>query len=142
MRAAIARWATWETFLALLTLAVIAYATFAIPAFATNFNISQAIAGVSERALIAMPMALLIIAREIDLSVASILSLSSVVFGVAVRSELPLPVAIAMALATGGLCGAFNGILVTRVGLPSLVVTLGTLAMFRGIGYIILGPHR
>ena len=44
-----------------------------------------------------------------------------------------------MALATGALCGAFNGVLVTRAGLPSLIVTLGTLAMFRGVGYIILG---
>jgi rhamnose transport system permease protein len=141
MRGLAARWANWETFLALLTLTVIAYAAAAIPSFTTEFNISQAIAGVSERALIAMPMALLIIAREIDLSVASILSLSSVVFGVAVQSEFSLPVAMAMAVATGALCGAFNGILVTRAGLPSLVVTLGTLAMFRGIGYIILGPR-
>jgi rhamnose transport system permease protein len=141
MRDSLARWATWETFLALLTLTVISYAVIAIPAFATTFNISQAIAGVSERALIAMPMAMLIIAREIDLSVASILSLSSVVFGAAVQSELSLSLAIAMALATGLLCGAFNGALVTRAGLPSLVVTLGTLAMFRGIGYIILGPQ-
>jgi rhamnose transport system permease protein len=140
MRDILARWATWETFLALLTLGVIAYACLAVPAFATSFNISQAIAGVSERALIAMPMAMLIIAREIDLSVASILSLSSVVFGVAVQSDAALPLAIAMALATGALCGTFNGMLVTRAGLPSLVVTLGTLAMFRGIGYIILGP--
>jgi rhamnose transport system permease protein len=140
MRALAAPWATWETLLALMTLAVIAFACLAVPAFATNFNISQAIAGVSERALIAMPMALLIIAREIDLSVASILSLSSVVFGFAVQSDAPLALAIALALATGALCGAFNGMLVTRAGLPSLVVTLGTLAMFRGIGYIILGP--
>jgi rhamnose transport system permease protein len=141
MRNVLERWATWETFLALLTLGVIAYACLAVPAFATSFNISQAIAGVSERALIAMPMALLIIAREIDLSVASILSLSSVIFGFAVQSDVPLPLAIALALATGALCGAFNGILVTRGGLPSLVVTLGTLAMFRGIGYIVLGPR-
>ena len=55
----------------------------AVPNFATGFNISQAIAGVSERALIVLPMALLIIAREIDLSVASMLALTSVVFGVA-----------------------------------------------------------
>jgi rhamnose transport system permease protein len=134
------RWATWETFLAILTLALIAYAAYAVPPFTSAFNVSQAIAGVSERALIAMPMALLIIAREIDLSVASILSLSSVVFGVVVQAGAPLPAAMALALVTGALCGAFNGALVTRAGLPSLVVTLGTLAMFRGIGYILLGP--
>ena len=140
MKGLMGRWATWETFLAILTLAVIGYAAYALPAFTSAFNISQAIAGASERALIAMPMALLIIAREIDLSVASILSLSSVVFGIAVQSGVPLPAAMVLALATGAFCGAFNGFLVTRAGLPSLVVTLGTLAMFRGIGYILLGP--
>ena len=140
MKGLLTRWATWETFLAILTLAVIGYAAYTLPAFTSAFNISQAIAGASERALIAMPMAILIIAREIDLSVASILSLSSVVFGVAMQSGVPLPAAMALALATGALCGAFNGALVTLAGLPSLVVTLGTLAMFRGIGYILLGP--
>ena len=135
----IERIASWENFLALLTVAVLAYAVFAVPNFATAFNISQAIAGASERALIVLPMVLLIIAREIDLSVASILALSSVVFGVLIREGLPLEGAIALALLTGILAGAFNGVLVTYLGLPSLVVTLGTMAMFRGIGYILLG---
>ena len=135
----IERIASWENFLALLTVAVLAYAVLAVPNFATAFNISQAIAGASERALIVLPMVLLIIAREIDLSVASILALSSVVFGVLIREGLPLEGAIALALLTGILAGAFNGVLVTYLGLPSLVVTLGTMAMFRGIGYILLG---
>ena len=133
------RIASWENFLALLTAAVLAYAVFAVPNFATVFNISQAIAGASERALIVLPMVLLIIAREIDLSVASILALCSVVFGLLIREGLPLEGAIALALLAGILAGAFNGVLVTYLGLPSLVVTLGTMAMFRGIGYILLG---
>lgn len=133
------RLATWENFLAVLTAAILAYAVVAVPNFATSFNLSQAIAGVSERALIVLPMALLIIAREIDLSVASILALCSVVFGVLVQAGLPLvPVGVLVVL-LGALAGAFNGALVTYFGLPSLVVTLGTLAMFRGIGYVILG---
>ena len=133
------RVATWENFLAVLTLATLAYAVAAVPNFATNFNLSQAIAGVSERALIVLPMVLLIIGREIDLSVASILALCSVVFGVLIQDGAPLSLAAIAALAVGALAGAFNGALVTCLGLPSLVVTLGTLAMFRGIGYIILG---
>lgn len=133
------RLATWENFLGLLTVAVLAYAVLAVPNFATSFNISQAIAGASERALIVLPMVLLIIGREIDLSVASVLALSSVVFGVLIQAGFSQEVAILGALATGIFCGAFNGALVTWLGLPSLVVTLGTMAMFRGIGYIILG---
>ena len=130
---------TWESFLAVLTLATLAYASLSLDTFATQFNISQAIAGVAERALVALPMVLLIIAREIDISVASILALSSVIFGLAIQADWSLSLAIAAALLCGGLCGAFNGALVTLLGLPSLVVTLGTLAMFRGIGYILLG---
>ena len=132
---------SWESFLAALALGLVAYAALAVPSFFTAFNLSQAIAGVSERALIVLPMTLLVIGREIDLSVASILSLSSVVFGVAVRDGASVPLALSVGLLVGAACGAFNGLLVTRLGLPSLVVTLGTLAMFRGIGYIILGPE-
>ena len=135
----IERLASWDAFLAVLTGATLTYAAIAVPNFATAFNISQAIAGVSERALIVLPMVLLIIAREIDLSVASMLALSSVVFGVAVQAGAPISLAILAALLTGLVGGALNGALVTMLGLPSLVVTLGTLALFRGVGYIILG---
>jgi len=131
--------ASWETFLAALTLAVILYAVLAVPNFATRFNLSQAAAGVSEKALIVLPMVLLIIAREIDLSVASILALSSVILGVLVQAGMPMAAAIPLVLLAGAALGGFNGVLVVRFGLPSLVVTLGTMAMFRGIGYIILG---
>jgi rhamnose transport system permease protein len=138
-RELIVRLANWDTFLGLLTVTTLTYAAIAVPNFATAFNISQAIAGMSERALVVLPMVLLIIAREIDLSVASMLALSSVVFGVAIQAGVPIPLAILAALATGLVGGALNGALVTMLGLPSLVVTLGTLAVFRGVGYIILG---
>jgi rhamnose transport system permease protein len=135
----LARYLNWDLFLAVFALLTLAYAAAFVPGFATAFNISQAIAGMSEKALIVLPMVLLIIAREIDLSVASILALTSVVFGVIIEIGAPLPLAILAALLAGGAAGAFNGALVTALRLPSLVVTLGTLAMFRGIGYIILG---
>jgi rhamnose transport system permease protein len=134
-----ARLATWESFLGVLVVVIFAYAAFFVPAFLSNFNISQAIAGVSEKALIVLPMTFLIIAREIDLSVASTLALASVIFGVLLQAGMPLAPAIGVVLACGAALGAFNGIFVAFLGLPSLVVTLATLAMFRGIGYIILG---
>jgi rhamnose transport system permease protein len=135
----LARYLNWDLFLAVLALMTLAYAAAFVPGFATAFNISQAIAGMSEKALIVLPMVLLIIAREIDLSVASILALTSVIFGVLIEVGVPLPGAILGALLSGAAAGAFNGTLVTALRLPSLVVTLGTLAMFRGVGYIILG---
>ena len=91
--------------------------------------------------LIALPMTLVIITGEIDLSVASVVGLSSVLVGVlhhdaaACRSRRPRLVA----LLVGAVCGAFNGFLVAYVGLPSLAVTIGTLALYRGIAVGLLG---
>jgi rhamnose transport system permease protein len=137
----LSRLASWETFLCGITLVVVVYASLAIPGFVTAFNISQAIAGVSEKALIVLPMVLLIIMREIDLSVASTLALSSVVFGLLLQAGVALIPSMALTLIVGALCGAFNGLLVTRLRLPSLLATLGTLAMFRGIAYMLLGVN-
>ncbi|ACS60771.1 inner-membrane translocator (plasmid) [Rhizobium leguminosarum bv. trifolii WSM1325] len=135
----VTRFANWDNFLAALTIVVVGYALLGVPNFASVFNISQAVAGISERALIVLPMVLLIIAREIDLSVGSILALTSVIFGLLIQAGAPLLLAIPVTLVAGGICGAFNGLLVTKLGLPSLVVTLGTMALFRGIAYILLG---
>ena len=76
----------------------------------STFNISQAIAGVSERALIVLPMALLIIAREIDLSVASTLALTSVIFGMLIQANAPLAVSIVLTLVAGALWAHSTGI--------------------------------
>jgi rhamnose transport system permease protein len=89
--------------------------------------------------LIALPMTLVIVTGEIDLSVASIVGLSSVLTGVLHEAGLSLPVAAVLAMAAGAMCGAFNGFLVAYVGLPSLAVTIGTLALFRGLAVGLLG---
>jgi rhamnose transport system permease protein len=133
------RVANWNAFLAAIFACVLTYALVAVPHFATIFNLSQAAAGVSEKAILLLPMALLIVAREIDLSVASILALTSVVLGILIRASIPLAAAIPLVLTAGAAAGALNGLLVTRLNLPSLVVTLGTMALFRGLGYIMLG---
>ena len=135
----VARIGNWDNFLAAITILVIIYAIFEVPNFASTFNISQAVAGISERALIVLPMVFLIIAREIDLSVGSILALTSVIFGLLVQANFPLFLSVSLTLLAGAVCGAFNGVLVTKLGLPSLVVTLGAMALYRGVGYILLG---
>jgi rhamnose transport system permease protein len=139
MRSVVARLARWEALLGALFVSVAVFAASSVPNFTSSFNLSQAAAGVSEKALLVLPLALLIIAREIDLSVASILALSSVVLGVLLRAGVPVTAAILIVLLVGVTAGAVNGWLVVRLGLPSLVVTLGTLALFRGLAYIILG---
>ncbi|TRD15879.1 ABC transporter permease [Palleronia caenipelagi] len=129
----------WDVFICAVALVTLISGLTAFENFGSAFNISQMIAGVSERALIVMPMMLLLITRDIDLSVASTLALTSVVMGLMLQGGMPLWPAIALTLIAGALLGAFNGALVCVVGLPSLVVTLGTMALFRGIGYMLLG---
>ena len=89
----------------------------------------------------ALPMTLIIIAGEIDLSVESMAGLSSAILGFLWAAGVPMEVAIVVVLVVGVLGGLLNGLLVARGGLPSLVVTLGTLALFRGLALIILGPR-
>ncbi|MBI1173061.1 ABC transporter permease [bacterium] len=129
----------WDMLLATACLAVLIYAAVFVPHFLSAFNLSQLAASASEKALLILPMALLIITREIDLSVASMLALTSVTFGLLVQAGMPTLAALPLTLLAGAALGAFNGLLVTRFGLQSLVVTLGTMALYRGIGYILLG---
>jgi rhamnose transport system permease protein len=91
-------------------------------------------------AIMAVPMTLVIIAGEIDLSVESMAGLSCAVIGFLFAAGVPIWVAVAIVIVMGAVGGAMNGALIARFGLPSLVVTLGTLALFRGLAQIVLGP--
>jgi rhamnose transport system permease protein len=88
-----------------------------------------------------LPMTLIVISGEIDLSVASTLGMSSALLGYLWGRHWPM-IGIFVLIAVAGLAaGAINGLLVTRLGLPSLAVTIGTLALYRGIATILLGPN-
>lgn len=110
-------------------------------AFLTGPNLSNLTANLSEVALMALSMTLVVIVAEIDLSVASVLSLTSALLGVLWGLKVPMPLCILLAILAGGLAGLLNGLLVTRVGLPSLAVTIGTLALYRGLAYALLGDR-
>ncbi len=89
--------------------------------------------------ILLLPLTLIIATGEIDISVGSILGLSSASFGLLFEAGVPLPLAAVLSVIIGGLIGAVNGFLVTIVGLPSLAVTIGMLALVRGIAVGILG---
>ncbi|WP_340539790.1 ABC transporter permease [Nocardioides sp. GXZ039] len=92
--------------------------------------------------LLALPMTLIIITGEIDLSVASTMALTGAMLGIAyTKWDLPFVAALGVALATGVACGLFNGFLVAYLKLPSLAVTIGTLALFRGLAKGFLGTE-
>ncbi|MDN5892544.1 MAG: ABC transporter permease [Nocardioides sp.] len=123
----------------LLLAVVVLYSMAAVPFFSNDITLYFLLLDLTPILLIALPMTLVIITGEIDLSVASTVALSSVLFGVLHRDGVPILLAAVLALLTGALAGAFNGFLVTKVGLPSLAVTIGTLALYRGIAVGLLG---
>ena len=93
--------------------------------------------------VIALPMTLIIMTGEIDLSVASTMGLSAVVMAMLhFEAGWSIPAAAAVAVVVGTICGAINGYLVAYVGLPSLAVTIGTLALFRGIAVGLTGTTQ
>jgi rhamnose transport system permease protein len=132
---------SWESLLILVAVAIFIANSFASPYFLNAWNLSDATFNFTEKAMIAFAMALLIIAGEIDLSVASIIALASTAMGAAVQLGVGTPGLVLIGLGVGLVCGAFNGVLVTRLGLPSIVVTIGTMSLFRGISYIVLGDQ-
>lgn len=132
---------SWESLLLAVALAIFVANSFASPYFLNAWNLSDATFNFTEKAMIAFAMALLIISGEIDLSVASIIALASTAMGAAVQAGAGTPELVVIGIGTGLLCGAFNGVLVTIMGLPSIVVTIGTMSLFRGISYIVLGDQ-
>ncbi len=133
--------ARWETVLIIALLALIVIGNSLSPFFLTAGNFSNLIAALMEVAIMALAMTLIIVAGEIDLSVESMAGLASATLGFLWAAGVPLTIAIPVVLVVGALGGLMNGLLVARGGLPSLVVTLGTLALFRGLALIILGPR-
>ena len=131
----------WESMLALVL--VIEFVCFASlsPYFLNVWTLSDATFNFTERAVIALPLALLIIAGEIDISVAAIIALASVAMGLAAAHGMDTPGLVAIGLGTGLVAGMINGALVTLGRVPSIVATIGTMTLFRGFAYAVLGDR-
>ena len=133
--------ASWEVLLLGVAILIFIANSLASPYFLNAWNLSDATFNFTEKAIIAFAMALLIIAGEIDLSVAAIIALASTAMGAAVQMGVGTSGLVAIGIGTGLLCGAFNGFLVAGLKLPSIVVTIGTMSLFRGISYMVLGDQ-
>lgn len=132
---------SWEVLLLGVAILIFIANSLASPYFLNAWNLSDATFNFTEKAIIAFAMALLIIAGEIDLSVAAIIALASTAMGAAAQMGAGTPGLVAIGIGTGLLCGAFNGFLVAGLKLPSIVVTIGTMSLFRGISYMVLGDQ-
>jgi rhamnose transport system permease protein len=93
----------------------------------------------SELAIVALILTMVIIAGEIDLSPAANMALSACLFAWAQASGIPMPVAIGIGLAAGLLMGLLNAWMVISLQLPSIIVTIGTLTLYRGLAQVIAG---
>jgi rhamnose transport system permease protein len=133
--------ARWETLLLAALVGLIMLGAYLSPFFLTPGNFSNLIAAQMEVAIMALPMLLIIVTADIDLSVESMAGLASAILGFLWAAGVPLWIGIPVVLVVGALGGLMNGLLIAWGGLPSLVVTLGTLALFRGLALIVLGPR-
>lgn len=132
---------SWDTAILVLLLTVLILASLTTEGFLTALNISYIFSNTSEITIIAFAMLFMIIMGEIDLSVASILALGSAMLGWSYAKGAPIWLSIIICILVGTLCGLVNGFLVTKLGLGSLAVTIGTLALYRGIANGILGEN-
>jgi rhamnose transport system permease protein len=128
----------WEVLLLALLGGTIAYGADVSPYFLHSTNLFYICLNVGEVAIMALPLMLIVVTGEIDLSVASTLGLCGVLMGELFKHGWPIWPAMIMAVVLGAFLGSVNGFLVTRVGLPSLAVTIGTLTLYRGIAQGIL----
>jgi rhamnose transport system permease protein len=135
------RFIRWETLLAVIAIAIFALNSVASPYFLDPWALSDLTFTFTEKGLIALAMAPLVISGEFDLSVAAIIALASTLMGMAAEAGAATPLLVIIGVLVGLICGAGNGLLVAYFRLPSIVGTIGTMSLFRGIAFIILGDQ-
>jgi rhamnose transport system permease protein len=132
---------SWDTAIIIAVLLSIAVASATVTGFASPRNTGFLLIDLIPILLLALPMTLIILTGEIDLSVASVAGFVSCVFGSLWGAGLSLELIIPLCIVLGAVSGAVNGVLVSVLGLPSLAVTIGTLALYRGLAFVVLGDQ-
>jgi len=130
--------ARWETNLWIAIAVVLIYGTVASPAFMNAGNLLDQARPSLVLGLLSLGMFVVILTGEIDLSVTSSLGIAAVSMGLLFDAGIPLIVASIMAVLIGAVIGCVNGLLVARLGFPSLIVTLGMLIALRGVCFLLL----
>ena len=129
----------WETVLVVLLIVVCTINSLASPYFLDVHNLFDSTQAFTEKAIVALSMTPVIIGRDIDLSVAAIIALCSTLVGWLATLGVGTTGLAAASVAIGTLAGAFNGAVITRFRIQAIVVTIGTMSLFRGISYAMLG---
>jgi rhamnose transport system permease protein len=137
----LSRLASWDAAVILVTVVVLVIASGAVENFGTSRNYTFLLLDLLPIALVALPMTFVIVTGEIDLSVASTLGLTSAVMGDLWDKGMTIESIIPLCIVLGAVLGALNGFFVTVLKLPSLAVTIGTLALYRGLAFVVLGDN-
>ncbi|WP_431877801.1 ABC transporter permease [Amycolatopsis sacchari] len=135
----LSRLASWDAAVIVVTIVVLVIASGAVENFGTSRNFTFLLLDLLPIALVALPMTFVVVTGEIDLSVASTLGLTSAVMGEAWNRGMTIESIIPLCIVLGAVLGALNGFFVTVLKLPSLAVTIGTLALYRGLAFVVLG---
>ncbi|WP_265500019.1 ABC transporter permease [Paracoccus beibuensis] len=128
-----------EAILALAILALLAAIASRFPAFVAPANLVRVLNDTSPLILLAMGQMIVIMTKCIDLSIAANLALCGMIAALMNGAGVPLPLILVAVIAIGGALGAVNGLLVWKLGIPSIVVTLGTMTIFRGSIFLLTG---
>lgn len=143
MAGVLARGLTRERILLVIVVGLLAVIAYLTPKFLTATNLQITSRYLVEVGLVAIPMTMIILIRGIDISVGSIVALSTIVLGFSWSVyKVPMVLAILLTLVVATLCGFLNGLAITRLRVPDLVVTLSTLAIYRGIAEGLGGGGR
>jgi rhamnose transport system permease protein len=130
-----------ELALALIVAVMVAAISYRSPGFASPQSLARIFNDTAILIILALGQTAVLLTRSIDLSVAANLSFTGMAVAMlnAAHPEIPLPLLIAGALGIGALLGAVNGLLVWKIGIPSIVATLGTLTIYRGMAFVLSG---
>ncbi|GHV79593.1 branched-chain amino acid ABC transporter permease [Spirochaetia bacterium] len=129
----------WEWLLVLIFIGINIINSFISPYYLNTTTFLSGPMNFLDKAFIVLPMMLVIILGNIDISVGSIVAFTSVMMAVLFNAGLPMPLAMVAALIIGTICGAINSLLLIKFKeLPAMIVTLATMTIYRGIAYVIL----
>jgi len=111
--------------------------TIAAPNFKNSTNLLNVARQASYYGIMAVGMVYVVCMGDIDLSVGSIFTLTNIVVGLALQAHQPVPIAVLIGLGTGALCGFANGLLAVWLRIPMIIITLGTLSVYRGLALVL-----
>lgn len=131
----------WDFILSVVFAAVMLGGSFVSPYFLDAGNLLDTTFNFMEKAVVALPMLFIILCGDIDVSVGSIIALSSLAMGAASAAGADSAALVAVGLAVGLASGFLNGWLITKFEVPAIAVTIGTMSLYRGISQAVLGDQ-